>query len=115
MTADNKPNVSADSIDLLDKLLRYNHLDRLTASEALAHCFFSTCIFLAPPTATPYYASSRPIPCSVFYSPNTIDMLMNHLYLFSPRPSRLCTTDAVRLETPSNPAECVSDSGFYST
>lgn len=33
---------------------------------------------------------------------------------------RLCAAavvraDAVRLETPSNPAECVSDSGFYST
>ena len=33
---------------------------------------------------------------------------------------RLCAVavvraDAVRLETPSNPAECVSDSGFYST
>ena len=81
MTADNKPNVSADSIDLLDKLLRYNHLDRLTASEALAHCFFSTYILLAPPTATPYYAYGRPISYSVYYSPNTIDMLMNHLYL----------------------------------
>ncbi|KAI0820267.1 kinase-like protein [Trametes gibbosa] len=62
VTTDNRANASADSIDLLDKLLRYNHFERLTAAEALAHSFFN----------------------------------------------------AVRLETPSNPAECVSDSGFYS-
>ncbi|KAI0675644.1 kinase-like protein [Trametes maxima] len=62
VTADNRPNVSTDGIDLLDKLLRYDHLERLTAAEALAHSFFN----------------------------------------------------AVRLETLSNPAECVSDSGFYS-
>ena len=42
VTPDNKSNVNTDGIDLLDKLLRYNHLDRLTASEALAHSFFST-------------------------------------------------------------------------
>ncbi|KAI0766125.1 kinase-like protein [Trametes elegans] len=63
ITVDNGQVVSGDAIDLLDKLLRYNHLERLTAAEALAHSFFN----------------------------------------------------AVRLETPSNPAECVSDSGFYST
>ncbi|KAI0358173.1 kinase-like protein [Trametes cingulata] len=62
VTADNRPNVTTDSIDLLDKLLRFDHLERLTAAEALAHSFFN----------------------------------------------------AVRLETPSNPAECLSDSGFYS-
>ncbi|TFK89579.1 kinase-like protein [Polyporus arcularius HHB13444] len=63
MTLDNRQNVSADGLDLLDKLLRYNPQERATAAEALAHSFFN----------------------------------------------------AVRLETPSNPAECVSDSGFYST
>ncbi|KAI0630480.1 kinase-like protein [Trametes polyzona] len=62
ITTDNRSNASADGIDLLDKLLRYNHFERLTAAEALAHSFFN----------------------------------------------------AVRLETLSNPAECVSDSGFYS-
>ncbi|KAH9851968.1 kinase-like protein [Lenzites betulinus] len=62
VTADNRANAGADSLDLLDKLLRYNHFERLTAAEALAHSFFN----------------------------------------------------AVRLETLSNPAECVSDSGFYS-
>ncbi|KAJ8482650.1 hypothetical protein ONZ51_g5224 [Trametes cubensis] len=62
VTADNRHNASTDGIDLLDKLLRYDHAERLTAAEALAHSFFN----------------------------------------------------AVRLETPSNPTECLSDSGFYS-
>ncbi|OBZ73748.1 Casein kinase II subunit alpha [Grifola frondosa] len=62
VTSDNRLNVSPDSIDLLDKLLRYDHQQRLTAAEAQAHSFFNI----------------------------------------------------VRLETPSNPAECLSDSGFYS-
>lgn len=42
VTPDNRPNVNPDGIDLLEKLLRYNHHDRLTAGEALAHSFFST-------------------------------------------------------------------------
>ena len=52
MTPDNRANVSSDGIDLLDKLLRYNHQERLTAAEALAHSFFSTCSFVLPPDAT---------------------------------------------------------------
>lgn len=48
VTADNRANVSTDGIDLLDKLLRYNHLERLTAAEALAHSFFSTYLFRIP-------------------------------------------------------------------
>ncbi|OSD05406.1 kinase-like protein [Trametes coccinea BRFM310] len=62
VTADNRHIVSTDALDLLDKLLRYDHAERLTAAEALAHSFFN----------------------------------------------------AVRLDTSSNPAECLSDSGFYS-
>ena len=52
VTPDNRANVSSDGIDLLDKLLRYNHQERLTAAEALAHSFFSTCSFVLPPDAT---------------------------------------------------------------
>lgn len=48
VTADNRSNVSTDGVDLLDKLLRYNHLERLTAAEALAHSFFSTYLFHIP-------------------------------------------------------------------
>lgn len=40
-TNDNKSTVSNDAIDLLEKLLRYDHWERLTASEALAHAYFN--------------------------------------------------------------------------
>ncbi|CCM02637.1 uncharacterized protein FIBRA_04741 [Fibroporia radiculosa] len=63
ITAENRSTASVDALDLIDKLLRYDHQERLTAAEALAHTYFN----------------------------------------------------AVRLQTPSNPAECFSDSGFYST
>ncbi|PCH44572.1 kinase-like protein [Wolfiporia cocos MD-104 SS10] len=51
-----------DVLELIDKLLRYDHQERLTAAEAIGHAYFNV----------------------------------------------------VRLQTPSNPAECFSDSGFYS-
>ncbi|THH30504.1 hypothetical protein EUX98_g3677 [Antrodiella citrinella] len=35
------PTVSREALDLLDKLLRYDHLERLTAAEALAHPYFT--------------------------------------------------------------------------
>ena len=41
VTPDNRLNVTPDALDLLDKLLRFNHHDRLTAAEALAHSYFS--------------------------------------------------------------------------
>lgn len=43
MTTDNKPNVTSEVIDLLDRLLRYDHYERLTAAEALSHAYFSGC------------------------------------------------------------------------
>lgn len=43
MNADNKPNVTPEVIDLLDKLLRYDHYERFTAAEALSHAYFSEC------------------------------------------------------------------------
>lgn len=33
--------VTAEAVDLLDKLLRYDHAERLTAHEAQAHVYFS--------------------------------------------------------------------------
>ncbi|KAH9951096.1 kinase-like protein [Amylocystis lapponica] len=63
ISSDNRANTSHDALDLLDKLLRYDHQERLTAAEAQAHTYFNV----------------------------------------------------VRLQMPSNPAECLSDSGFYST
>ncbi|KAF3446568.1 hypothetical protein FNV43_RR11748 [Rhamnella rubrinervis] len=40
INADNQHLVSPEAIDFLDKLLRYDHQDRLTAREAMAHQYF---------------------------------------------------------------------------
>ncbi|XP_073038643.1 casein kinase II subunit alpha-2-like isoform X2 [Primulina eburnea] len=40
INADNQHLVSPEAIDFLDKLLRYDHQDRLTAKEAMAHPYF---------------------------------------------------------------------------
>jgi casein kinase II subunit alpha len=37
---ENKPFAVSAAIDLLDKLLRYDHQERLTAKEAMAHPYF---------------------------------------------------------------------------
>ncbi|KAL0461836.1 UNVERIFIED_CONTAM: Casein kinase II subunit alpha-2 [Sesamum latifolium] len=41
VNADNQHLVSPEAIDFLDRLLRYDHQDRLTAREAMAHPYFS--------------------------------------------------------------------------
>ncbi|KAF2618287.1 hypothetical protein F2Q68_00041259 [Brassica cretica] len=41
INADNRHLVSPEAIDFLDKLLRYDHQDRLTAKEAMAHPYFA--------------------------------------------------------------------------
>ena len=38
--SENQHLVSAESIDFLDKLLRYDHNDRLTARESMDHPYF---------------------------------------------------------------------------
>ena len=40
MTADNQKFTSPDALDFLDKLLRYDHQERLTAAEAMQHRYF---------------------------------------------------------------------------
>ncbi|KAJ7924890.1 kinase-like domain-containing protein [Mycena leptocephala] len=42
VTAENRHLVSTDAIDYLDKLLRYDHRERLTAKEAEAHPYFTS-------------------------------------------------------------------------
>jgi casein kinase II subunit alpha len=37
---ENQHLVTAEAIDFLDKLLRYDHADRLTAKEAMEHPYF---------------------------------------------------------------------------
>ncbi|OIW10931.1 hypothetical protein TanjilG_27877 [Lupinus angustifolius] len=41
INADNRHLASPEATDFLDKLLRYDHQDRLTAREAMAHPYFS--------------------------------------------------------------------------
>ncbi|KAI4946878.1 hypothetical protein J4E91_007050 [Alternaria rosae] len=41
INAENQRFVSNDAIDFLDKLLRYDHQDRLTAQEAMQHAYFA--------------------------------------------------------------------------
>lgn len=41
VTPENQRFVSTDAIDFLDKLLRYDHQERLTAKEAMAHPYFA--------------------------------------------------------------------------
>ncbi|CAI9777171.1 unnamed protein product [Fraxinus pennsylvanica] len=41
INSDNQHLVSPEAIDFLDKLLRYDHQDRLTAKEAMAHPYFN--------------------------------------------------------------------------
>ncbi|RMZ66644.1 casein kinase II subunit alpha [Pyrenophora seminiperda CCB06] len=41
INAENQRFVSNDAIDFLDKLLRYDHQDRLTAQEAMSHPYFA--------------------------------------------------------------------------
>lgn len=40
VNADNERYISNEAIDFLDKLLRYDHLDRLTPREAMKHPYF---------------------------------------------------------------------------
>ncbi|KAF8236462.1 kinase-like protein [Tricholoma matsutake] len=42
ITAENQPLTSNDALDLIDKLLRYDHQERLTAREAQAHVYFNS-------------------------------------------------------------------------
>jgi casein kinase II subunit alpha len=58
VTAENQQNISIESLDLLDKLLRYDHSERLTAREAQGHAYFSK------PFCPRFYVFLEPI----FYS-----------------------------------------------
>jgi casein kinase II subunit alpha len=40
VNSDNQHLVSPEAIDFLDKLLRYDHYERLTAREAMDHPYF---------------------------------------------------------------------------
>jgi casein kinase II subunit alpha len=40
MNTENQRFVTNEAVDFLDKLLRYDHQERLTAKEAMAHPYF---------------------------------------------------------------------------
>jgi len=41
ITADNSSLANKEAVDFLDKLLRYDHQERLTAKEAMVHPYFA--------------------------------------------------------------------------
>jgi len=47
-TPENQRLVSPEALDLLDKLLRYDHQERATAADAMKHSYFDT--IRSPPT-----------------------------------------------------------------
>ena len=47
MHGENQHLVSAEALDFLDKLLRYDHQERLTAREAMEHQYFCESVCLA--------------------------------------------------------------------
>ncbi|KAH8925429.1 Pkinase-domain-containing protein [Atractiella rhizophila] len=44
ITTENQRYISNEAIDLLDKLLRYDHQERITAKDAMEHPFFGLCL-----------------------------------------------------------------------
>lgn len=56
MQTENQHLVSPEALDLLDKLLRYDHQQRLTAAEAMEHPYFCK----TPPTRPPSGAGVEP-------------------------------------------------------
>lgn len=64
ITPETQQQVSAESMDLLDKLLKYDHRERLTAREAQAHTYFSE-IFL--PTVSIFLSNSSLMYCQIRY------------------------------------------------
>lgn len=47
ITSENQRYISNEAIDFLDKLLRYDHQERLTAREAQAHPYFGIVMSIA--------------------------------------------------------------------
>lgn len=47
ITGDNERYISDDALDFLDKLLRYDHQERLTPREAMEHPYFTPVLLAA--------------------------------------------------------------------
>ena len=63
INADNKRYISDEAIDFLDKLLRYDHQERISPAEAMVHRYFGT-FGTVHYMRSPYYrhSSSFPLP-----------------------------------------------------
>jgi serine/threonine protein kinase len=48
ITSENQRYISNEAVDFLDKILRYDHQERLTAREAQAHPYFGLCYLKWP-------------------------------------------------------------------
>ncbi|KJE96550.1 casein kinase subunit II [Capsaspora owczarzaki ATCC 30864] len=59
VTADNKRFITPEALDLLDKLLRYDHAQRITAPEALQHPYFHPVIRAAGASGSNAASSSN--------------------------------------------------------
>lgn len=51
ITKDNERYVSPEALDFLDRLLRYDHQERLTPREAMAHPYFEPVVAAAAAAA----------------------------------------------------------------
>mmetsp|Transcript_18271 Transcript_18271/g.73295 ORF Transcript_18271/g.73295 Transcript_18271/m.73295 type:complete len:132 (+) Transcript_18271:1260-1655(+) len=58
---DNRNLVSADALSLLDKMLRYDHAERITAKEAMKHYFFDAVRRAFEPNSAPATTQSGDI------------------------------------------------------
>ncbi|KAK2187704.1 hypothetical protein NP493_156g01009 [Ridgeia piscesae] len=64
--SENQHLVSPEALDFLDKLLRYDHQERLTAAEAMDHPYFCSAMVANSVTGTP---GSPVVPANVSSSP----------------------------------------------
>ena len=59
--SENQHLVSTEALDMLDKMLRYDHHERVTAREAMDHPYFGIPLSPSPPPTFPYLSSPFPI------------------------------------------------------
>ena len=64
ITSENQRYITNEAIDFLDKLLRYDHQERLTAREAQGHAYFGKTL-LAQVLSRSAYLTTEPIRAAV--------------------------------------------------
>ena len=61
ITSDNQRYISNEAIDFLDKLLRYDHQERLTALEAQSHPYFGVYIVMSMSVFISTFSQTDPV------------------------------------------------------